>query len=146
MNKFVIIGIVLVVLIAGGVAYKSTNKAGHDQTASAIAKGKIREITVTATKNRWEFVPSNIDVDEGDTVRLSFVNQDDYDHGVQIDAYGVSQRIPANSTAIIPEFVATKVGEYPFICSVSCGSGIVDGKPRGHFDQTGMLRVKARPQ
>jgi plastocyanin len=144
MNKFVIIGIVLLVLIGGGVAYKSTNKESQQQTANAVAQGKVREITVTATKNRWEFKPDMIEVDQGDTVRLSFVNEDSYDHGVQIDAYGVSQRIPANSTAIIPEFVATKAGDYPFICSVSCGSGIVDGKERGHFDQTGILRVKPR--
>jgi plastocyanin len=120
MNKFVIIGIVLLVLIGGGVAYKSTNKESQQQTANAVAQGKVREITVTATKNRWEFKPDMIEVDQGDTVRLSFVNEDSYDHGVQIDAYGVSQRIPANSTAIIPEFVATKAGDYPFICSVSC--------------------------
>ena len=144
MNKFVVIGIVLLVLVGGGVAYKSTNKESQQQTANAVAQGKIREITVTATKNRWEFKPDMIEVDQGDTVRLSFVNEDSYDHGVQIDAYGVSQRIPANSTAIIPEFVATKAGDYPFICSVSCGSGIVDGKERGHFDQTGILRVKPR--
>ncbi len=144
MNKFAIIGILLLVLIGGGAIYKSTNKASQQETANAIAQGKVREITVTATKNRWEFKPDIIEVDQGDTVRLSFVNEDSYDHGVQIDAYGVSQRIPANSTAIIPEFVATKAGDYPFICSVSCGSGIVDGKERGHFDQTGILRVKPR--
>jgi plastocyanin len=144
MNKFVIIIIVLVVLIGGGMAYKSQNKESRDQTANAVAQGKVREITVTALKDRWEFIPATIEVDQGDTVRLTFVNQDSYDHGVQIDAYGVSQRIPANSTAIIPEFIATKAGDYPFICSVSCGSGIVDGKERGHFDQTGILRVKVR--
>jgi plastocyanin len=144
MNKFVIILIVLVVLIGGGALYKSSNKDSQQQTANAVAQGKVREISVTATKDRWEFKPELIEVDQGDTVRLSFVNQDSYDHGVQIDAYGVSQRIPANSTAVIPEFVATKAGDYPFICSVSCGGGIVDGKERGHFDQTGTLRVKPR--
>ena len=144
MNKFVIIGIVLVVLIGGVVIYKSNNTVSRDQTANAVAQGKVRNIIVRATKDRWEFVPSKIEIDQGDTVNLSFINEDSYDHGVQIDAYGVSQRIPANSTAVIPTFVATKAGEYPFICSVSCGSGIVDGKERGHFDQVGRLIVKQR--
>jgi plastocyanin len=142
MNKFIIIAIVLVVLIGGGVAYKSTNKESQQKTADAVSKGQVREITVISKKDRWEFIPNIIEVEQGDTVKLFFVNEDTYDHGVQIDAYGVSQRIPANSTAVIPEFVATKAGDYPFICSVSCGGGIVDGKERGHFDQTGILRVK----
>ena len=144
MNKFVIIGIVLVVLIGGGIAYKAQNTESRDQRANAVSQGQVREIVVTLTKDRWEFKPDIIEVDQGDIVRMSFVNEDTYDHGVQIDAYGVSQRIPANSTAVIPEFVATKAGEYPFLCSVSCGEGTVDGKTRGHFDQVGRLIVKSR--
>ena len=144
MNKFVIIGIVLVVLIGGGIAFKASKTETRDQTANAVAQGQVRDITVTLSKDRWEFKPDLIEVDQGDTVRLSFVNEDSYDHGVQIDAYGVSQRIPANSTAVITPFVATKAGEYPFISSLSCGSGIGDGKERGHFDQVGRLDVKTR--
>jgi len=144
MNKFVIIGIVLVVLVGGGMAYKASNTDSRDQRANAVSQGQVREIVITLSKDRWEFKPDLIEVDQGDTVRMSFVNEDSYDHGVQIDAYGVSQRIPANSTAVVPEFVATKAGEYPFLCSVSCGDGIVDGKPRGHFDQVGRLIVKSR--
>jgi len=50
--------------------------------------------------------------------------------------------MPALSTIQI-DFVATRPGDFPYYCSVSCGSGIVDGEKRGHFDQIGKLSVRS---
>lgn len=139
MNKYIVIAIALLVLIVAGVAYK---QFGTSDDKRPVVSGKVREITLTAKKNSWRWEPEVIEAEQGDKIILTVVNEDDYDHGISIDAFGVSQRIPANGT-IKAEFVVTQPGEFPFYCSVPCGSGIVDGKERGHFDQTGRLKVRA---
>lgn len=101
-------------------------------------------------KNSWSFDPEVIDADLGDTLKMRFVNEDDYDHGLGIDAYGVSQRIPARTTVDIPPFVVSKAGDFQFYCSVSCGEGIAKsgvhkGEKRGHFDQIGTICVHKTP-
>lgn len=144
MNRYTIIAIVLIALVVGGGAYKVSHTTDAMKTEDTLALGTVRDITVTVMKDRWEFKPDMIEVDEGDTVKLRFVNEDSYDHGVQIDAYGISQRLPARSTVDIPQFKATNAGAFPFVCSIPCGSGMVDGKERGHFDQTGVLKVRSR--
>ena len=73
---------------------------------------------------------------------MTLVNEDSYDHGIGIDAFGVSQRMPANSTIKV-EFVVTQAGDFPFYCSVPCGEGNVDGVKRTHFDMIGNMRVKS---
>ncbi len=136
MNKYITLGIVLLVLIAGGIGFRYfSGSAGRP-----LDTGVVREFTVTAKKDQWKFEPEVIDVNQGDKVIITVVNEDSYDHGFSIDAFGISQRIPAKGTIVI-QFVATQPGDFEFYCSVPCGSGIVDGKERGHFDQIGKLHV-----
>jgi len=139
MNKYVIIIIVLVVLIGGGVLYKNF---GVSEENKPHVSGNVRELTLTAKKDAWKWEPEIIEAEQGDKVVLTIINEDTYDHGIAIDAFGVSQRIPAGQT-IRAEFVVTQAGEFPFYCSVPCGSGVIDGHDRGHFDQTGKLKVRA---
>ena len=83
------------------------------------------------------------------------LNEDNFDHGVAIDALGISQRLPANG-AIVINFVASKTGEFPFYCSVSCSGSennsfeLKDGKveagpyagtARDHFVHIGKFIV-----
>lgn len=136
-------GIVLVALIGGGVAFRSFS----GDEGKPVDTGTVREFTVTAVKDQWSFSPDIINVDQGDKIILTIVNEDKYDHGIAIDAFGVSQRIPALGTIKI-EFVATQPGEFPFYCSVPCGECEenlceLNGVRRGHFDQVGKLYVKS---
>ncbi len=139
MNKYVTIGIVLVILIIGGISYKNFFVADQDQPQTS---GKVTELTLTAKKDAWHWEPEILEAEQGEKIILTIINQDSYDHGIAIDAFGVSQRVPASETVKV-EFVVTQPGEFPFYCSVPCGSGEVDGKVRGHFDQTGRLKVRA---
>jgi len=137
MNKYIYIIIALAVVLGGGLIYKNFGVADNDKP---ISTGKVRELTVTAKKNEWRFMPEEIEAVQGETIRLTVINEDSFDHGLAIEAFGVSQRIPAGSR-ITAEFVATRAGEFPFYCSVPCGEGEVDGKKRGHFDQVGKIRI-----
>ena len=139
MNKYpLIIGAVILIVIVGAV-YRTFFLS---EESKPVTTGVIREITITAVQNEWRFVPEEIEVDRGDKIILTVINEDDYDHGISIDAFGISQRMPANSTIKV-EFVATQLGDFPFFCSIPCGEGIVDGKKRSHFDMIGKLHVRS---
>lgn len=112
------------------------------EASAPVTTGKVREITITAKKNEWRFVPEDIELERGDKVIATVINEDDYDHGIAFEAFGISKRMPAKSTIKV-EFVVTQEGDFPFYCSVPCGEGMVDGKKRTHFDMIGKLHVKS---
>lgn len=143
MNKYLVLIIALVLLIALGVGYRTFLLPDSQKP---VDTGHVLEVTVRIEKDSWSFEPETIDVTLGDTLKMKFINEDDYDHGVGIDSYGVSQRIPARATLDVPPFVVTKSGDFQFYCSVSCGEGIAlsgmhKGTQRGHFDQIGTICV-----
>ncbi len=147
MNKYLTLSIALALLIVSGIVYRQFLLPDAQKP---VDTGVVKEFTITIEKNSWTFAPETIDVDIGDTVKLKFVNLDDYDHGVGIDAYGVSQRIPARATLDVPAFLASKAGDFQFYCSVSCSAGIAEsgahkGLERSHFDQIGTLCVHQTP-
>ncbi len=147
MNKYVILLLVLIGLVVAGIGYRTFLLP---ESQKPVDTGIIKEITVTIPKDSWSFSPEVIDVDLGDTLKIKFINEDDYDHGVGIDAYGVSQRIPARATLDVPPFVVTKAGDFQFYCSVSCGEGVAlngihKGDKRTHFDQIGTICVHKVP-
>ncbi len=152
MNKYIIIGIIIVVMIGGGMVYKKTT----DTDNCTADMGKDVALTVVAKKLQWAFEPEVVTVEKCDRIKLTVVNEDNFDHGVAIDALGISQRLPANGTIVV-DFVASKTGEFPFYCSVSCSDskstgnlpdGLVQEGPykgtfRGHFEHIGKFIVTA---
>lgn len=139
MNKYFILVALGVLIVVGGLVYR---KFLRPESLAPVTTGKVRELTIIARKDHWQFEPETIEVDRGDKIVATIINEDDYDHGIAIDAFGVSQRMPAKSTIRV-EFTVTQAGEFPFYCSVPCGEGIVDGKKRTHFDMIGKLKVRS---
>jgi len=89
------------------------------------ASGKLVEISMEAKK--FEFVPDLVEVNQGDTVRITAVSTD-VKHGLAIEEYGIREKLLPNEPVEI-EFVADKAGEFNYYCSVPCGSG--HGSMRG---------------
>ena len=139
MNKYFVLIIIAIVLMGAGIGYRVFLLP---QSSVPVTTGKVREITITSKKDKWNFNPEVIEANRGDKLVLTIVNEDNYDHGIAIDAFGISQRMPALSTIKV-EFVVTQEGDFPFYCSVPCGDGEVDGKARGHFDMVGKIHVKS---
>ena len=142
MNKYFIIIGIAVLIIGGGIFYRTVLLP---QSSVPVETGLIKNFKVVSDKDKWRFAPETIEVDRGDRVKMEVVNEDEYDHGIAIDAFGVSQRMPAKSTINV-EFVVTQEGDFPFYCSVPCGEGIVDGKKRTHFDMIGVIKVRPAAQ
>ncbi len=139
MNKYFLLIGIGVLIIGGGVVYRLFLLP---ESSVPVTTGKVREITIVARKDRWAFDPEIIAAERGDKIVATIINEDDYDHGIALDAFGVSQRMPANSTIKV-EFVVTQEGDFPFYCSVPCGEGKVDGQTRGHFDMVGKIQVRS---
>ncbi|OGZ96639.1 MAG: hypothetical protein A3I44_01160 [Candidatus Sungbacteria bacterium RIFCSPLOWO2_02_FULL_51_17] len=138
MNKYFILGGSVIIILVAGIMYRTFLLPEASRPCSG---GITRNFTVTAEKDKWNFVPQNLEAECGDKIVMTVVNEDEYDHGIAIDALGVSQRMPAKSTITV-EFTVTQEGEFPYYCSVPCGEGHVDGKLRTHFDMIGTLKVK----
>ena len=139
MNKYVILIIIGALIIGGGVVYRSFFIA---ESSKPVVTGKVREVTIVADRDEWRFTPGAIEDERGDKIVATVINEDDYDHGIAIDAFGVSQRMPANSTITV-EFVVTQEGDFPYYCSVPCGEGDVNGEHRTHFDMVGVFKVRS---
>ena len=101
--------------------------------APAPQEAEPRVIEIVAKK--FAFVPSRIEVTEGETVRL-VVRSADGMHGIQIKKFKVAEEVPRGSEPITIEFTATAVGEFEIACSEFCG--------KGHEDMRGKLVVRAR--
>lgn len=138
MNKYIFMLITGVAIVAGGIVYRYFLLPAK---SVPVVTGRVTDITIIARKDQWLFEPEVIEVQRGDKVVATIVNEDDYDHGINIDAFGVAQRMPANGTIRV-EFVATQEGAFPFYCSVPCGEGTVQGEKRGHFDMVGKIMVR----
>ena len=81
---------------------------------------------------QFEFDPSVITVNKGDHV-IIHVKSVDVAHGFMIPEYAINVPIPGGQERTV-EFDADKAGEFPFLCSIACGSG--------HRDMTGKLVVQ----
>jgi len=143
MNKYIIIGVVLVAIFAGGIGFSLMS----EDSVCTEGVGTERNITVVSKKLEWVFEPEEISVEQCDEINLTVINEDNFDHGIAIDAFGISQRLPANETIDV-SFTATKAGVFPLYCSVSCGSGEVTtgeyaGEVRGHFEHITQFIVAA---
>lgn len=152
MNKYAILGLLLVALVGGGIVYSRIS----DTDNCTEGMGKDVVLNVVSKKLEWRFEPETIEVEKCDRVKMTVTNEDDFDHGVAIDAFGISQRLPALGQITI-EFVASKTGEFPFYCSVSCSTsenssfnlpggkiatGPYAGLVRGHFEHIGKFIVR----
>jgi cytochrome c oxidase subunit 2 len=96
--------------------------------------------TFEVVARRFAFEPATIEVTEGDRVRL-IVRSADGPHGVEIKEFKVKKAVPRakpGDSPITIEFVASKAGTYPILCSEYCGNG--------HKDMTGTLVVHAKPK
>ena len=119
-----IAGLSAAVLVCAGVAaapVKSTRQT-EPRVVEIVAK-------------RFAFVPSRIEVTEGDTVRL-VVRSADGMHGVQIKKFKVSEEVPRGDEPVTIEFTATAVGEFEIACAAYCG--------KGHEEMRGTLVVLPR--
>ena len=92
------------------------------------------ERTFEIAASRYKFEPAQIEVVEGDQVRL-VLHSADTTHGFAIPALKVKVEIPKGGASVSLSFLAGRVGRFPIECSEYCGVG--------HKRMTGELVVTA---
>ncbi|MBT3324604.1 lipoprotein [archaeon] len=114
MKKIMII-LILGLLVLSGCSNEEIN---NEET--------FKEFTMMAQE--WEFVPNEIEVNQGDSVRL-IITSIDVEHGFYLPEYGINANLPVYEDVVV-EFVADEKGSFEFSCSVYCGEGhgSMDGK------------------
>jgi len=129
-NKFVLIIIAMAVIIAGGIIYQKSFRPPEVGLIKATDNSVI--VNIRVLKNQWKWEPDIITVKAGDKVTLKIFNEDTYDHGFGLEAFGINKRLLPQKETVI-DFVASKKGSHNFYCSVPCGEG--------HYTQTGHFIV-----
>src|SRR5688572_13097211 len=69
------------------------------------------------TARRYAFEPANLEVHEGDLVRVT-MRSADIPHSFVIDAYRIAKRANAGG-AVTFEFLADRSGTFPFYCNLT---------------------------
>lgn len=89
--------------------------------AKSPETSKVKEFTVIA--KQWEFEPSIIEVNQGDTVIIR-LRSADVSHGLFIEGYDIGAAIITKEgwpREKVIKFVADKPGVFTFRCNVTCG-------------------------
>lgn len=120
MNKFITMILFAVFLVGSGIVYQNFYRPA--EIAPITPSGRVVEISMRTIANEWRFEPAVISARPGDRVLLKIFNEDTYDHGIAIEAFGVNKRLFPNRETII-DFVVSKPGTFSFYCSVPCGEG-----------------------
>ena len=119
-----------VTLLTPDAAAGAANPDAERAPTNTSAQVPVQEFQITA--ERFQFSPSTIEVNQGDTVRL-VVRSVDVAHGFRIDGHDVEMLIPGGGSVTV-EFVATRAGSYQFRCTNYCGLG--------HDGMLGSLNVR----
>jgi cytochrome c oxidase subunit II len=86
----------------------------------AAAAPTTREFTLVA--ERYKFTPSRIEVNQGDTVKIT-ARSADGTHGFGIKQLKIDEKIPKGGEPVTIQFVATEAGSFEIKCTQFCGMG-----------------------
>ena len=130
MSKKIIIVIVIVLVTVGIVALTSQKTEEEntalpqsaesptesiEESAEPTEENQIKEFTVTGTN--YQFSLNEIRVNQGDTVRITFVNGGGL-HDWKIDQFNAATSRLQEGRQETIEFVADQVGQFEYYCSV----------------------------
>lgn len=95
----------------------STTTPPQEPSAIAPANPETTIKSFTVTGGNFTFSPNQMTVKKGDTVKITFVNDEGF-HDLVIDEFNVRTTKLAAGKSETVEFVADKTGGFEFYCSV----------------------------
>jgi len=98
------------------------NNYTGDPTTSTQSSGELKEFN-TAIRG-YEYSPSSIRVNFGDTVRVNIKNNDNVGHGISLPAFGVREFVQPGQTKTI-QFTADQRGAPETFCSTDHGEKLL---------------------
>lgn len=88
----------------------------QEEPGSDATQGAVKEFTVSGTN--FAFDPAEIRVQQGDTVRITLVNDSAMPHDWKLDEFNAATAIIQGGQQDTIEFVADEAGEFEYYCSV----------------------------
>lgn len=86
-----------------------------DSPAGGTTELAVREFTVSGKP--FSYSPAILEVNEGEIVRITFVNQQGT-HDLVVDGYNARTKILQSGQSETIEFLADKTGSFEFYCSI----------------------------
>ena len=83
-----------------------------------IAGEEAEVVQFTIVGGDYSFTPDNIIVDEGDTVRITFVNEGSHSHNFSFETLDYGTETLGTGESQTVEFTAPAAGTYTFYCSI----------------------------
>ncbi len=133
-NRTVLI-IAVLALVLGGAALGFVGVQSLTKS-SAYTPGTVNlQIAVVpdVQGSGWDvWLPNELIVHQGDTVKLTILNSDTMAHGFYMDAFGIDQALqPATTDAggnvtpsrVVLTITPNQVGSFQFKCNIPCGPG-----------------------
>ena len=124
MEKSTYVGLgIFVAIVIGGLLFISggnePSTTGNAVNIPSNVPGDIIEVTTTI--QGLQYNPDTINLNEGDTVRLTVINKDNFVHAFNLKQFGITGSLQPNSQKTV-EFVATKTnGQAVYTCSQEHG-------------------------
>ncbi len=87
-----------------------------EMSVSSEGESELKEVTVVGTE--YNFSPSTITVQAGQSVKITFQNGGSINHNLVIEDLEVNSRAIRGSQTDIIEFIASTSGTYTIFCSV----------------------------
>lgn len=129
------IPVVLVFFLAAVANGPWNSEAAQDAGRSDLQPSEVRLVEFEVVARQFEFVPSRLEVTQGDKVRI-LVRSEDKNHGLAIRKFKVNKMVPASGKVVTIEFEAKEAGTFEILCSEACGNG--------HKEMKGTLVIAAR--
>ncbi|MBF0497009.1 MAG: cupredoxin domain-containing protein [Deltaproteobacteria bacterium] len=101
------------------------------QEKAQVIQAQEKERVIQIKAKRFEYTPNTITVKKGVPVVLEFTSLDRL-HGFNCSELGIRTDIPPKKMTQV-RFVPQKVGTFPFICDIFCGTH--------HADMSGTITV-----
>jgi len=138
MKKITLLAVGLVLVVIGLGFFLMFRRANvqntkQDETALPSQQSKIEEGNVTVENGfsengvrivsvdalEYAFTPININVKQGETIKLTLNNTGSMEHDLVIDELNVNTGPVGPGSQITVEFKVTESGSYEFYCSIS---------------------------
>ena len=121
MNKYLIIGIIIVVIIAGFAIIKTFGSSSTGNSIKTTDERPVKEFTMDSFvemvdgKPKPQYSLKEITVNKGDLVRIK-ITVTKGTHDFKIDEFGVYADTQLDKESVV-EFVADKAGEFVYYCT-----------------------------
>ena len=118
-KSYLIIGFIIIVVIIGFYFFSGPSITGNVVSEStSLQTGQVKEILFRVGSYEYNFDKDNVQVNQGDTVKVTFKNTGRIIHNWVLRGHNVGTAILKPGASQTVQFTADKSGTFEYFCSV----------------------------